>query len=246
MSINGKARIVSRRSLSQSAYDTLRTKILRGDLPLGTPLSRRKLALELAMSMLPVGEALQRLETDGLIESRPRVGTRVRIPTEDDVRGHYVLREALETMSARLFAERATPAERVEMMECALTLDTLYDKANLSQGNQQAELVFEAHQLHAQFHMRLAEYSRCPALYEAIDRNQTIVLNWLFNSASQFYKLPPHWHRTLMNELNHQSPSSADKAMRKHVRYGVDQVTRRIKTLATVWVDSEKGFRVRG
>ena len=110
MPITGKARIVARRSLSQSAYEALRTKILRGDLPLGTPLSRRKLAAELTMSMLPIGEALQRLEADGLIESRARVGTRVRIPTEEDVRGHYVIREALETMSARLFAERATAA----------------------------------------------------------------------------------------------------------------------------------------
>ena len=120
MPITGKARIVARRSLSQSAYEALRTKILRGDLPLGTPLSRRKLAAELTMSMLPIGEALQRLEADGLIESRARVGTRVRIPTEEDVRGHYVIREALETMSARLFAERATAAERLEMMEFAL------------------------------------------------------------------------------------------------------------------------------
>ena len=177
--------MVARCSLSQSAYDTLRTKILRGDLPLGAPLSRRKLALELTMSMLPIGEALQRLEADGLIESRPRVGTRVRIPTEDDVRGHYVLREALETMSARLFAERATDAERAEMTECALTLDALYDRILLAEGAQVPELAYEAHQMHAKFHMRLAEHGRCTALYEAINRNQTIVLNWLFNSASR-------------------------------------------------------------
>lgn len=246
MPITGKARIVARRSLSQSAYEALRTKILRGDLPLGTPLSRRKLAAELTMSMLPIGEALQRLEADGLIESRARVGTRVRIPTEEDVRGHYVIREALETMSARLFAERATAAERLEMMEFALVLDDHYDRAKKEKGDKQAEAVYDAHQLHAKFHMRLAECGRCAALHDAIDRNQTMVLNWLFNSASQFYKLPPHWHRTLMNELNHGSPSSADKAMRKHVRYGVDQVSRRIQTLARVWVDSEKGFRVRG
>ena len=111
MNVKEKARSVASASLSQQAYEILRTQILRGDLPLGTPLSRRKLAARLSMSLLPVGEALQKLEAEGLVESRARVGTRVRIPTEEDVTGHYILREALETMSARLYAERATEAD---------------------------------------------------------------------------------------------------------------------------------------
>ena len=61
------------------------------------------------MSVLPVSEALRRLEEDGLVESRPRAGTRVRVPSESDVRDLYELREALESQAARLFAERATP-----------------------------------------------------------------------------------------------------------------------------------------
>ncbi|MEK7831518.1 MAG: GntR family transcriptional regulator, partial [Acidobacteriota bacterium] len=71
-------------SLAGEAYVTLRERILRGELPIGMVISRRKIATELGMSMLPVSEALQRLEFEGLLESRPRAGTRVRIPTEDD------------------------------------------------------------------------------------------------------------------------------------------------------------------
>ena len=82
-------------SLAGEAYVILRERILRGELPIGQVISRRKIATELGMSMLPVSEALQRLEFEGLLESRARAGTRVRIPTEDDVRGHYVVREAL-------------------------------------------------------------------------------------------------------------------------------------------------------
>ena len=51
------------------------------------------------MSFLPVSEALLRLEFEGLLESRPRAGTRVRIPSPDDVRGHYLVRETLEDAS---------------------------------------------------------------------------------------------------------------------------------------------------
>src|SRR6185369_3419169 len=95
------------RSLAERAYLSIRERILRGQLPLGEPLSRRLLAAELGMSVIPVAEALQRLESDRLVEIRPRAGTRVRIPAERDVRESYEVREALESHSARLFAERA-------------------------------------------------------------------------------------------------------------------------------------------
>lgn len=49
------------------------------------------------MSVVPVTDALRRLEGDGLLESRARAGTRVRVPTEKDVRELYELREALES-----------------------------------------------------------------------------------------------------------------------------------------------------
>ena len=68
-------------SLSDRAYGAIREEILRGQLRPGTPLSRRRLAQELGMSVLPVTDALRRLEVDGLVESRARAGTRVRVPS---------------------------------------------------------------------------------------------------------------------------------------------------------------------
>src|SRR3954470_6109701 len=106
-------------SLSSEAYNIVRQRILRGDLPIGQIVSRRKLAAELGMSCLPVSEALLRLEIEGLLESRPRAGTRVRIPTRDDVRGHFVVREALEVQAAILFTRQATAAERRELRTLA-------------------------------------------------------------------------------------------------------------------------------
>jgi DNA-binding GntR family transcriptional regulator len=82
-------------------------RILRGRFGLGAAISRRQLAVELGMSIVPVSEAFQRLAQEGLIESRPQVGTRIRIPTEANIRDRFVIREALESQSARLFAELA-------------------------------------------------------------------------------------------------------------------------------------------
>src|ERR687883_575393 len=106
-------------SLASEAYGVVRRRIVRGELALGQVISRRKLAAELGMSFLPVSEALLRLEFEGLLESRPRAGTRVRIPSKEDVRGHFVVREALEVQAAMLFAAVATGEDREELVRLA-------------------------------------------------------------------------------------------------------------------------------
>src|SRR5678809_724101 len=112
-------------SLASEAYAVVRQRILTGTIGLGQVISRRKLAAELRMSFLPVSEALLRLEFEGLLESRPRAGTRVRIPSREDVRGHYIVREALEVEAAMLFASSATAEERSEVQRLAARVDAL-------------------------------------------------------------------------------------------------------------------------
>src|ERR1700727_2923384 len=109
--------------LAAEAYATVRERIVRGELAMGQVISRRKLATELGMSFLPVTEALIRLENEGLLERRPRAGTRVKVPTRQDVEGHYVIREALEVQAAMLFAERAERDERSELLKLAKRVD---------------------------------------------------------------------------------------------------------------------------
>ena len=79
------------RSLSAEAYEVVRQRIARGELVVGQAVSRRRLAAELGMSFLPVTEALLRLEFEGLLESRPRAGTRVRIPVRDAIEKTHAL-----------------------------------------------------------------------------------------------------------------------------------------------------------
>lgn len=217
-------------SLSQQAYEMVRAAILKGDLPLGAPLSRRQLAEQLGMSFLPVSEALQRLESDGLVESRPRVGTRVRVPSSQDIRGHYVIREALETQSARLYAEKASPIERRELQEMAAWLDGVY-------ADPQKDL-FETFSAHERLHRRIAECTGCPALVNAIEKSHVLILNWHYNSATHFRDLPARWHQDLVKALNSGDPAKADAKMRAHVRYGMEEVLQRLE--ATLSLDDER------
>ena len=80
------------------------------------------------MSLLPVAEAFQLLESEGLVESRPRVGTRVCLPSAEDIRERYEIREALETQSARLFAQRASTRDRLDLERMAEDMDAMFNR----------------------------------------------------------------------------------------------------------------------
>jgi DNA-binding GntR family transcriptional regulator len=209
-------------SLADRAYGEIRDKILRGDCPLGAALSRRSLAKEMGMSFLPLSEALQRLERDGLVESKPRVGTRVRIPSGEDVCERYMLREALETQAARVYVERAESAEREELLRMGRHLDQLYSCA--ASPGADADFLFSVHTYHMKFHLRIAEGAGCGLLREAIEREQVLIFNWLFDTAAQRRTLPPNFHANLALALTGGDVVRADAAMREHIRLGMEQV----------------------
>ena len=214
------------RSLASEAYVLVRERILRGELPIGKVISRRKLARELGVSLLPVSEAFQRLEFEGLLESRARAGTRVRIPTEQDVRGHYVVREALEVESARLFAEAATVGERTEVRKLAARVDHLSAQPS---GDRFLYL-----SLHEKLHRRIAECARCPALSEAIEKNHVMASTWLCVPRSAPADSPPRRHQDLVEVLISGDVHAAGEAMREHVLRGLQNTLERLEPYLTM------------
>src|ERR1035438_1196967 len=169
--------------LAGEAYVIVRERILRGELAIGQVISRRKLAAELGMSFLPVSEALLQLEHEGLLESSPRAGTRVRVPTRQDVRGHYVVREALEVQAAMLFCSGATPGERAELQKLAARVDALSVQAEVNR--------FVYLNLHEKLHRRIAECSRCGALCDAIRKTAALASTWLCATRKPASNVPP-------------------------------------------------------
>src|SRR5438105_2479659 len=63
--------------LREEAYGRLRQAIMDGELAPGQQLRPDDLAEVLGLSRMPVREALARLHAEGLVETRPRSGTRV-------------------------------------------------------------------------------------------------------------------------------------------------------------------------
>jgi DNA-binding GntR family transcriptional regulator len=207
-------------SLAEQAYLAIRERILRGQLTVGVVLSRKVLAHQLGMSMLPICEAVRRLENEGLVESKPRVGTRVRVPTERDIRERFVIREALECQSARLVAAKSSLRQRHELVRMGEQVDAFSRRIA---DDRDAESLFAVHNLHLQLHMRIAEYSGISALQDLIDKSNLLVFNWMYDLVSG---QPPIFHRDLLDFVTGTDVEAAEQAMRKHVQYGLEDTIR--------------------
>ncbi|MBF6210529.1 GntR family transcriptional regulator [Nocardia puris] len=95
-------------SLRDRAYQTLKRRIVEVDLRPGTRLVERDLAADLEVSRIPLREALRMLAADGLVLLVPSKGALVATFSPADVADLFDVREALESLAARLAAQRAT------------------------------------------------------------------------------------------------------------------------------------------
>lgn len=210
--------------LAEQAYHVVRDRILKGEYTFGTVISRRDLADELGMSLVPVNEAMSRLENEYLIENTPRVGTKVKTPTPQDIRGFWAVREGLETQSARLFAKMATKKERQELIEMGKELDIKHETTT-SADEPDAQALYEWRCAHMRYHTRIAECTKLPFLASQIERNQLLVFNWFYDQ--QLYggrKLPAHWHEQLAHSLAESTEEDADAAMRRHLHNKLEEL----------------------
>jgi GntR family transcriptional regulator, rspAB operon transcriptional repressor len=180
------------------------------------------MATDLEMSFLPISEALQRLQAEGLLESRPRVGTRVRTPTQDEILGRYVVREALEAQSAMLCCERASFQERLELKRTAEHLDTMYQ--TLAYADKDSSLQYVVHKHHLDLHMKIAEFARCKELTAAIEQNHVLIYNWFYDVSIKRRQLPEQFHSKLIEVITGTDIEAAALAMRHHVRYGLEEM----------------------
>ena len=99
------------KSSGEQAYDTLLGQIRAGDFSPGDRLREEDVSARLGLSRTPVREALRRLETDGIIEHRPRIGAIIRSLTRTEVVELYEMRTVLERTAAEMAAQHGADAE---------------------------------------------------------------------------------------------------------------------------------------
>lgn len=88
--------------LTDQVYAQLHEAIISGELPAGSRLRIRDLAAQVGTSVMPVREAIRRLEEAGLAEREPHKGAVVKARTLEELVHVYDARRILEVEATRL------------------------------------------------------------------------------------------------------------------------------------------------
>ena len=98
-------------NLPTPIYQQLINAIEKGDLRPGDRMLETELASRFGVSRTPIREAIRRLETDGLVVHKPRIGAVVRVLTQQEIVELYEMRIVLEATAAQMAAKHCSNAE---------------------------------------------------------------------------------------------------------------------------------------
>src|SRR5262245_1936527 len=94
------------RSRSEEAYQVLRQQLLEGKFEPRYRLTEVRLAAQLGMSRIPIREALNRLEAEGLLRSVPYRGYMVPDPSPEEMRDMLDIRLSIDVFISQAATER--------------------------------------------------------------------------------------------------------------------------------------------
>lgn len=103
------------KTLSGTAYRSIRKSLIDGKLPLGSKISEAALAREMGISRAPVREAIRTLANEGLIHQVPNAGCFVKEPDRRELEELFELREWLEAAAAEKAAGQIDASRLAEL-----------------------------------------------------------------------------------------------------------------------------------
>jgi DNA-binding GntR family transcriptional regulator len=208
MSIGGPGTIgTQHQALRDQVLDELRRRIVNGDYPPGLRLTEERLATDFGVSRNPVREALRIVEADGLVTMMPRRGAVVATPEASTIADLFAVRSALETIAARLAAERATPHQVAE-------LRGLLDEAREATDEEDLSRVAE---LNSALHLAVIAISGNRWL-TSIASSMYLHVHWVFRVGAA-HRAPHSWeeHIRLIDAIAAGDADEAEAAARSHV-----------------------------
>lgn len=202
-------------SKAEYVHETLRREIVNGVHPSGSSINQEEIASRLGVSITPVREALRRLESDGLVTYRAHRGATVSDLGVEAAEELRLLRAAVEGLTARLAAQRATDAQLADL--------TAVHERMVANGR--------AHNSHALaedsklFHQMVADIGG-PAFLSghvrAIRRNNPVlqtVSRWNDPANVDVYL---EAHSRLLEALAARDEDTAERIMAEHIRVRVE------------------------
>lgn len=211
-----RVRIKDPVSIREKVYEVIRNDILNGRIPAGERLIENRLAEEIHTSRTPVREALHMLEREGLLESIPRVGYRVKQIHWDEVEEVCEIRAVNETLAARWAMDRITHQE-LQALEENLVLSEREVKA----GNPKAFV-----ELDAEFHEILARASGSGRLLELCQLLRRHMLRYrmesLFLAETAIQAMAGH--RRILECLRRKDRKGIEAAIRGHLEFAKQSI----------------------
>lgn len=198
------------RTLVDVAVRELRELILSGELKPGAQLILTELAKRLSMSVMPVREAIGRLQGEGLVDQIPHRGARVSPISTGDLEDLYAVRITLETLAVRAAAAGFTEADYERLAKILENYLLAYEVGDEVRGRE----------MHTLFHLGIYELSGSPWLMRTIPP--------LWDAADRYRRLSVALRGTLRERYNeHQrileccrrkDPDGASAALEEHLR----------------------------
>lgn len=197
------------------AYLQIKEKIITVQMPPGSVIQEAKLIEELGLGRTPIREALKQLQSENLVVVAPRRGMFVSDVAITDLQQIYEVRVELESLCARLAAERITPEQLSElkglMVECR------------ESGQEDKELILS---LDRRFHQLMAEAAGNKFLRSEVEKfyNLSLRVWYLAINSIQSQDLDVDAHFEIAHAIETQDCDGSERRMREHIRHFHDTI----------------------
>jgi len=197
---------------SDQAYRIIKSEILEGGLKPGEKLGKRSMAALCNVSIIPVIDALNRLENEGFVESTPYGSSRVVNFDGRRLADMFILREAIEVQIIRMLCFTIGSEEAENLRSLAVKIDSMAG---------QSDKTPDYDDLHYQFHIRLAKATGSKNLLEGMENLHLFSL--LAKSETLYTALedsvPPeeYSHEDIVTAILKRNPENAERIVRRHV-----------------------------
>jgi DNA-binding GntR family transcriptional regulator len=198
------------RTKQEFVYETLRDAIMRCELGPGQRLVIDELARRLEVSAIPVREALQLLQSEGLVANVPHVGATVSLISRESIAEVFSIMEGLELVATRRAAERMRPEDAQELETIAAAMD-----AALAAGRNE-----EWADMNSRFHLAISRLSAMPLLNEMMER---VLARWdrvrryyLKGALVQRLEQAQEEHRAMVRSMKARDLGELERVVKQH------------------------------
>jgi len=196
------------RTKQEFVYETLRDAIMRCELGPGQRLVIDELARRLEVSAIPVREALQLLQSEGLVANVPHVGATVSLISRESIDEVFSIMEGLEIVATRSTARHLTDADADVLEEITASMD---DALAASRNEEWADL-------NSRFHLTISRLSAMPMLQEMTER---VLARW--DRVRRYYLKGVLVHRMEQAQEEHRAIL---RTMKAHDLEGLERVVK--------------------